>query len=204
MRAQSAAAANRAPSASTAELAAELAADLTISAELRLAYSPSAGRLWRLDAGGAIIRELKLWRWNGLKGRYVTMPVWVTGVGPRSASRVIWRLVTGEWPPADRFVDHRSRNVMDNSFANLRLCTPSENGQNTDRGFSRVYGRDQTLEQGVIVTAHGAYEVTVMGVHVGTFDSLVPANEECRKARRQLKGEFDIPFVSWRRMIRGA
>jgi hypothetical protein len=29
-------------------------AELVISAELQLAYDPLAGRLWRLDAGGAI------------------------------------------------------------------------------------------------------------------------------------------------------
>jgi hypothetical protein len=35
------------------------------------------------------------------------------------------------------------------------------------------------------------------------FDSLVAANEACRNARRELKGEFDVPFVTTRRMIRG-
>jgi hypothetical protein len=59
------------------------------------------------------------------------------------------------------------------------------------------------LEQGVWKRPDGRYIVSVLGVHYGIFDSRVAANEQCRRIRREVKGEFDVPFLSWRRMIRG-
>jgi hypothetical protein len=39
----------------------------------------------------------------------------------------------------------------------------------------------------------------VMRVNGGTYKSRIEANEVCRRMRHELKGEFDIPAVSWRR-----
>jgi hypothetical protein len=39
-------------------------------------------------------------------------------------------------------------------------------------------------------------------VHYGTYRSRVAANQECRRIRREVKGEFDVPFVSMRRIWR--
>jgi hypothetical protein len=42
--------------------------------------------------------------------------------------RVIWAIVTGEWPKDE--IDHRNRNRSDNRWKNLREATRSENMQN--------------------------------------------------------------------------
>lgn len=47
--------------------------------------------------------------------------------------RLIWCLVTGEWPEGD--IDHINRNRADNRLANLRAVTRSENNHNA--GMSR-------------------------------------------------------------------
>lgn len=48
------------------------------------------------------------------------------------AHRVIWALVTGDWPPAT--IDHINGNTSDNRLGNLRLATHAENSKN--RGCS--------------------------------------------------------------------
>lgn len=60
------------------------------------------------------------------------------------AHRIIWAMVTGEWPPMD--VDHRDCNKTNNRWANLRLASASMNAQNICRprksntsGFLGVY-----------------------------------------------------------------
>jgi hypothetical protein len=44
------------------------------------------------------------------------------------AHRVIWAIVTGEWPTAD--IDHRDTDTYNNRWGNLRLATHTQNCQN--------------------------------------------------------------------------
>lgn len=44
------------------------------------------------------------------------------------AHRVVWALVTGEWP--DGVIDHIDRDRLNNRFENLRQCTQAENSLN--------------------------------------------------------------------------
>jgi hypothetical protein len=68
-----------------------------------------------------------------------------------------------------------------------------------DQSAKRLWGADEILEQGVRKTPYGTYGVMVMRVNGGTFKSRVQANQIAREMRRQLKGAYDVPFVSWRR-----
>lgn len=52
------------------------------------------------------------------------------------AHRVIWALVTGEWPPKGTDIDHANGSRADNRFENLRLASRQENTLN--RGATRA------------------------------------------------------------------
>ena len=113
-------------------------------------------------------------------------------------------MMTKQWAGPGLYVDHVNRDPTDNRWPNLRLATSSQNNGNSDRNAQRRMNQGELLEMGVTVTRYGRYAVQVCGVYCGCFRSRTEANEVCRNARRELKGEFDVPFRTSRRMIRGA
>ncbi len=67
----------------------------------------------------------------------------VDGLGPFLGHRLAWLYCNGVWP--SKFLDHINGNPSDNSLANLREASPSENSANSRRrkhnrsGFKGVY-----------------------------------------------------------------
>ena len=182
----------------------EGADDLVVNLELRLAYSPTLGRLWRTDSAGRIQHELATWRYieggSKLAMNYISCP----GIGGRRANRIIFYIMCQRWPLPDHVIDHIDRDPSNNRWSNLRECTSSQNAMNCDRGYRRLHATDELLEAGVRKDLRtGKYVVVVRQVHGGTFTSRIEANQVCREMRRQLKGAHDIPFVTSRRIIRG-
>ena len=61
------------------------------------------------------------------------------------ASRVIWRLMTGSWPPKGMQIDHIDGDKTNDAWSNLRLATPSQNNCNKGKrsdsttGYKGVY-----------------------------------------------------------------
>jgi hypothetical protein len=51
------------------------------------------------------------------------------------AHRVIWLLMTGEWPKND--VDHEDRDALNNRWKNLRDMTKGDNNRNRTRTYRR-------------------------------------------------------------------
>jgi hypothetical protein len=47
--------------------------------------------------------------------------------------RIAWCLHHGEWPPLDRYIDHKNGKHHDDRPENLRLATSSQNNFNSDR-----------------------------------------------------------------------
>jgi hypothetical protein len=113
-------------------------------AELRklLQYEAATGRLfWRhrpvnMFADGGYSAERACAAWNGrFAGKEAFMSTNDMGykVGQiyqckHRAHRVIWALVTGEWPVAE--IDHINGNRSDNRIVNIREATKAQNNRN--------------------------------------------------------------------------
>lgn len=102
------------------------------------------------------------------------------------AHRVIWLLVTGEWPPC--LVDHRDCNGLNNRWENLRAASHVQNGRN--RRLSR---RNKSGVTGVSFS--GRYWFADIGIdrkviHLGWFSSRDEAIEARRAAEKKYFGEF--------------
>jgi hypothetical protein len=178
-------------------------AELVISAELALAYDQHTGRLYRLDGAGRIRHELALWRHRKDRAGEITINTMLIGGCYKVLTHVIFRVMMQRWPRPGHVIDHRDRDRTNNAFDNLREATHAENSRNGDRGAKRRWGLGETLEQGTRKLPNGRYVVVVRGVYIGTFEGRNAANQACREHRRAWPDPFDVPFVSWRRIIRG-
>jgi hypothetical protein len=99
------------------------------------------------------------------------------------AHRLAWLYVNGEWPSEQ--VDHVNGDRGDNRIANLRLATPSENGQNRKRPLSsnRVGLLGVFVDKGRFVARICANGRTK---HLGTFDSAEAAHEAYLLAKQEM------------------
>jgi hypothetical protein len=112
------------------------------------------------------------------------------GIDGRSyqSSRLAFLYMTGEWPTLD--VDHRDGNPGNDSWANLRPASRSQNIGNSrlhrgsSSGFKGVTWHKQRRKWKAQIKLHGR------NIHLGHFDTPEAAYEEyCRKAR-ELFGEY--------------
>ncbi len=105
------------------------------------------------------------------------------------AHRLAWLYVTGKWPTNE--IDHRNRNRSDNSFANLREATRSQNQQNSSikapqktGGTKGVFwhSRDQRWAARICINRHR--------IHLGTYRTIEPAILAYNEAAIRLFGEY--------------
>lgn len=104
------------------------------------------------------------------------------------ASHLAWLYMKGEWPPADRQIDHENRKRADNRWANIRLATPGQNQANAIRVIRK-------LPRGVY--PHGPNfraQLRKAGklFNLGTFRKLEDAAEAYRRAAVIHHGEFSV------------
>ncbi len=91
-----------------------------------LHYDPLTGDFTRLEAASNAKPGDRAGYVNDLG--YVVVAV--NGV-QYHAHRLAWLYMTGDWPAAQ--IDHRDLDKGNNRWANLRLATPAQNGQNCRR-----------------------------------------------------------------------
>lgn len=121
---------------------------------------------------------------NGCGEKYIG--VRVRGHGRIRGHRLAYFYMTGEWPPQQ--VDHVNHDGMDNRWCNLRLASPSQNGQNR--------GLRSDNKTGVIGVSmkYGRYcaQIKLNGksYSLGLYNTLGEAAEARFKAERRMFGEF--------------
>jgi hypothetical protein len=106
----------------------------------------------------------------------------------RPAHKVIWLIVTGEWPAA--LIDHQNGDKADNRWTNLREATQAQNGQNRGANKSNTTGF-----KGVTYwPARRKYMAQIManGVQqtLGYFDTPNEAHVAYCAAAQRLHGQF--------------
>lgn len=101
-------------------------------------------------------------------------------------SRVCWAVHYGIWPTGQ--IDHKDRNTQNNSIANLRDATCSQNRMNAVRfgetGLKGVHRRKDTGKFTAKIQKHGRI------VRLGQFDDADSAASAYDQAAAALFGEF--------------
>jgi hypothetical protein len=109
---------------------------------------------------------------------------------PYLAHRVIWAIMTGEFPPPSMQIDHISGNKADNRWQNLRLATQSNNQANATAKASNTSGF-----KGVTWYKRKSKWRAQIGhqgrrIILGTFDDPAEAHQAYVAKSRELYGEF--------------
>lgn len=148
-----------------------------------LSYDPETGVLrWKVARGRQPAGALA----GTPKDGYLS--VRVHGVIVR-AHRLIWFLVTGEWPSSNMTIDHVNRDRSDNRWINLRLATIGENTANQSLRTDNTTG-----ERGIYAHKNGRFYAHInhlkKRISLGGFDSFDDAVAVRRAAERQYFGDF--------------
>ncbi len=166
-----------------------------------LRYEPDTGKLFWLVRtpdtflDGVANAEHICRRWNG---KYAGKEAFtandrgykqgsVFGLNFR-AHQVIWAMMTGEWNAAD--IDHIDMNKSNNSWANLRAASRSENKFNVGlrpdntSGIKGVWYHSQCRKWAAEVYANGKKH------SLGVFPTKQDASDVAAEARLRLHGDF--------------
>lgn len=86
-------------------------------------------------------------------------------------------------------IDHKNGNPLDNKIKNLRMCTHSQNRQN-----SKIQSTNKLGYKNIIKNKNGTYRVyfnvNKKRVYFGTFKNLKKAIAFANKKRKEIYGEF--------------
>lgn len=102
------------------------------------------------------------------------------------AHRVIWLMVTGEWPTHN--VDHRNRKRADNRWLNLREATPLQNARNKSPSRANTSGVVGVSRAGRKWGAYIGLDNRI--IHLGCFEAKDDAVEARCRAEQHYFGEF--------------
>lgn len=151
-------------------------------------------------------KEEGILRWRNASGRHGRYPAGSPAGSPNAEGyfqvrvggqsyrvcRLIWLLVTGEWP--EHQVDHVDRNPANDKWENLREATPSQNKANcgkykTEKASCHLKGvqavqKRKSIRYRAIATKDGNR------FHLGYFDTPEEAHAAYLRASEELHGEF--------------
>jgi hypothetical protein len=103
------------------------------------------------------------------------------------ASRIIWRMVTGQ-DPGELLIDHIDGDPSNDRFDNLRVATTCQDAFNSRTYRTRLSG----LPKGV-VRRGSKYRARIGDggcIDLGTYDTLEQAHDAYIRASRSICGEF--------------
>lgn len=104
------------------------------------------------------------------------------------AHRVIWAMVTGEWP--DGMIDHENRNRSDNRFKNLRPASASQNMHNRGMSKNNSSGFKGVSWDSSKSKWHAQIGLNRKTHHLGYFDCLNEAHNAYAEASQAMHGAF--------------
>lgn len=148
-----------------------------------LDYDPESGvLLWREIGTKGGQQGKRAGRVNSRGWRRLTI-----GGTRYKASRVIWRIMTGDDPGED-VIDHKNRHRDDDRWENLRRTSPAINSlnanlrKNNKTGFSKI-----SIKEG-----SGKYRVSISDVYLGIYPTLEEAVEARERAILKLQALFEV------------
>ncbi len=118
----------------------------------------------------------------GSMDKYGYLSIGLFGLN-HSAHRLAWLYHYGEWPKGQ--VDHRNMVITDNSIANLRVATMSQ-----QRANQRVSKLSTTGVKGVSQRSSGRWYARANNEYLGTFDTIEQAREAYATRAKEVYGEF--------------
>ena len=168
-----------------------------------LQYDPATGTLFRVDCSHPKSKTTgkcpvcKLPKQVGTKNKYGYLVYTLSGLTNLQVSRIAWLLQTGE-DPGSKQIDHINGNKEDNTWANLRLASKSENMQNRSKYLNMRGAAPSSKYKGVCVfTSKNKYKyiratITVKGKSrsLGSFPTEEAAYAAYCEAAKRLHGEF--------------
>ena len=105
-----------------------------------------------------------------------------------AAHRVIWAMQTGAWPDGE--IDHADCNAGNNTWANLRIASRSENIRNTRRRVDNTSGAKGVVWDKNRQKWRARISIDRREITIGRFTSFSAAESAVAEARARLHGEF--------------
>lgn len=109
------------------------------------------------------------------------------------ASRLAWYYMTGEWP-GELQIDHINGCKSDDRWANLRICTNTENSRNTKLSKRNTSGHKGVMWHCRVKKWQVSIRIDRKLKHLGYFDDIQDAIIARQQAEIELFGEFS-PLV---------
>jgi hypothetical protein len=162
--------------------------DLTVQrAREVFSYNPETGDLHYSVQSGKRGTLGKAAGWVNRSGKTVRRKVRVDGTD-YMAHRVIWLIVTGEWPEYE--IDHIDGDGLNNRWENFRAATASENLRNRGPQINNTTGYKGTCfdkKRGKFVAG-----IKIHGVrkNLGSFDTVEEAYAAYCEAAAPMHGTF--------------